>query len=136
MARIELNSGEANALVRALVEAKFHHLPYEDPEVLTSSLVARCAFELAAQAEWEAESRHGPSARDDWRRWLRVTPDRAEWRRALANAQEVWSSSWSRWSMLERADAIRLLFAPFECADVPAFVLAVEGSLGGVAGAG
>jgi hypothetical protein len=126
MPSIELKHGEANALVRAIVEAKFRPPPHEDVEVLTSPMVARVVSELAVAAELEAEAAHGAKARQDWQRWMTISSDRPEWAVALLNAEEALSSAWRGWSASQRSDAVVLLFAPFRCADTSKFVAELD----------
>ena len=129
MPSLELREYEANALLRALIEAKFHGTDVHDPDILTSPLIARCAFELVAQARREDEARDGESAAGKWQSWLRCSPERDEWRTAVANACETWKSAWNRWHDNERLQAVRLLFAPFECASPGQFIREVEEGL-------
>jgi hypothetical protein len=136
MPSFELREYEANALIRALVEAKFHGTDVQDPEILTSPMIARCALELVAQARREDEARDGEAATVGWRRWLHCSPDRHEWRTAVANARETWKSAWSRWNDQERLEAVRFLFAPFDCASPEQFLREVEMGLGRTGDAG
>lgn len=136
MPTLELKTYEAYALVRALVEAKFHGTDVQDPEVLTSPMVARCALEFASQAQREAEIRDGERGRNEWLRWLRCSPDRREWKIAVANACATWRPIWNGWTSDQRLEAVRLLFAPFECTAPEEFIREVVAGMTVSAGAG
>lgn len=101
------------ALLRAIVEAKFHHAP-NDTDVPGSAVLARVADRLRDAVVEEEIRREGPAAAARWREWAAIGPDRPEWSAALRFASETWRDAWNGWSKEERIAAASWLLSPFE----------------------
>ena len=70
------------ALLRAIVEAKFHSAP-NDTDVPGSMILARLAARLRDALVAEEVRLEGASAAARWREWAAIGPERAEWLGAL-----------------------------------------------------
>ena len=101
------------ALLRAIVEAKFHSAP-NDTDVPGSAILARLADRLRAAVVEEEVRREGARAEARWRDWATIGPDRPEWSLALRFASESWRDAWAGWSEDERIAAATWLLSPFQ----------------------
>ena len=104
---------ELLALLRAVMEAKFHRDP-EDLLVPGSAILAEVANRLARAVRDEAIRIEGDAARSRWSTWIQIGPDRDEWKSAVTYAAAMWKKIWPKWSVDERRVAARCLLSPFE----------------------
>ena len=120
------------ALLRAIVEAKFHGAP-NDTDVPGSAVLARVAERLRDAVVAEEVRREGPKADARWREWAAIDPDRPEWSAALKFASEAWRDAWSRWAEDERLAAATGLLSPFKAEphQIQAFLAGVAVALAG-----
>jgi hypothetical protein len=105
------------ALLRAIVEAKFHKDP-DDLDVPGSSILARIAVRIRDEAVAEEVRREGPVAEARWREWINLGPERREWQGAKDYAAVAWKDAWPAWSADERRAAAEHLLSPFELGEV------------------
>lgn len=104
---------ELVALLRAVLEAKFHKDP-DDTDVPGSAILARVAIRLRDAAIAEEVRRDGAAAEDRWREWMKLGPERSEWEGAMAYAVVAYKDAWASWSTDERIAAVEELLSPFE----------------------
>ena len=121
------------ALLRAIVEAKFHSTP-NDTDVPGSAILARLAARLRDAVVAEEVRLEGASTAVRWREWAAIGPERAEWSSALRFANEAWCDSWAGWSEDERIAAATELLSPFEPEprQLEAFLAVAAAALAGV----
>jgi hypothetical protein len=105
--------GELLALLRAIIEAKFHR-EADDRDVPGSTLLAAAAIRIRDAVVAFEVAREGAAAKERWDKWMSLAPDRPEWGRARAYASSMWKAIWPRWSDEERLRAAEALLAPFE----------------------
>ncbi|WP_438006701.1 hypothetical protein WME89_50420 [Sorangium sp. So ce321] len=111
---IEIKSHpEALALLRAIVEAKFHPNP-DDLDVPGSSILAALAIRIRDSVVAEEVRREGNSAAERWSSWSRLVPSRPEWAAARDFASSYWRGVWEKWSEAQKRDAVAVLLSPFE----------------------
>jgi len=120
---------EMRALLRAVIEAKFHRDP-DDIVVPGSPLVADVVNRLARAVAEESIRIDGDAARDRWSAWIHIGPERDEWKSAVAYATSLWPKMWPKWSVEKRRVVARVLLSPFELEDatLDAFLREVEAS--------
>lgn len=118
------------ALLRAVIEAKFHSQP-NDTDVPGSAILARLAERLRDVVVAEEVRREGTTAAKRWQRWAAITPSRPEWSAALQFAAESWRDVWNNWSGDERIAAATWLMSPYEPepTQLDVFLKAVAGAL-------
>ncbi|HZF51370.1 MAG TPA: hypothetical protein VE093_22085 [Polyangiaceae bacterium] len=104
---------ELLALLRAIVEAKFHKDP-DDFDVPGSAILARIAVRIRDEALAEEVRREGSVAEARWREWINLGPERREWQEAKDYAAVAWKDAWAKWSADERRVAAKHLLSPFE----------------------
>jgi hypothetical protein len=107
------DAGELTALLRAIVEAKFHSAE-RDPECATGAVLAEVARRIRDALVAHDERRDGARARARAQWWSKLTPERTEWSIAIESANEFWATSWPRWDDGTRRAVVRDLLAPFE----------------------
>jgi hypothetical protein len=117
---------ELRALLRAIVEAKFHDNP-EDLDVPHSAILARVALRIRDEVVAEEVRRDG-SAQTRWQEWMVLGPERPEWSQAKRFAVVAWRAAWKTWSAEDRRAAAAYLFSPFEASEagLDAFLLEVD----------
>jgi hypothetical protein len=120
---------ELNALLRAVIEAKFHRDP-DDLDVPGSALLADVVNRLARAVAEESIKIDGDAARTRWSAWIHTGPERDEWKSAVVYAASMWPKIWPKWSVEDRRVAARQLLSPFELEDatLDAFLREVEAS--------
>jgi hypothetical protein len=112
MATIEIDSAaDLTALLRAILEAKFHAAPNDD-DVPGSSILAALANRICDALTTAEIQKEGPVAHRRWLEWRALTPARREWNVAISYATRMWATAWPRWSERQREDAARDLVAP------------------------
>ncbi|WP_437997797.1 hypothetical protein WMF26_45300 [Sorangium sp. So ce185] len=122
---------ELLALLRAIVEAKFHKDP-DDLDVPGSAILARVAVRIRDEIVAEEVRREGGVAEARWREWIDLGPERREWEGAKDYATVAWRDAWAKWSADERRVAAKHLLSPFEPgeAGLLRFLAEVEVALG------
>lgn len=123
---------EMLAVLRALVEAKFHG-ETEDYDVPGSAILAEVAIRVRDAVIAEEVRRDGVAAEHRWRDWVRLDESRAEWVGARRYALSEWTNVWARWSDAERLAAAAALLSPFEPGQegLRRFLAEVAAGLGG-----
>ena len=112
MAIIEIDStADLTALLRTILEAKFHDAPNDD-DVPGSSILAAVANRICDALTTAEIQKTGPDAQRRWLEWRALTPARREWKVAISYATRTWAKKWSRWSERQKEDAARDLVAP------------------------
>jgi hypothetical protein len=126
------SQAERLALLRAIVEAKFHKDP-DDLDVPGSAILARVAVRIRDEAVAEEVRREGPVAEARWREWINLGPERREWQGAKDYAVVAWRGAWAKWSADERRVAAEHLLSPFDLgeAGLLKFLAEIEEALGG-----
>ncbi|WP_437968478.1 hypothetical protein WMF04_03935 [Sorangium sp. So ce260] len=104
---------EALALLRVIVEAKFHSNP-DDRDVPGSSVLAALAVRIRESVVAEEIRREGAVAAERWSEWSRLGPSRPEWAAARDFAASSWREIWGEWSEAQKRDAATVLLSPFE----------------------
>jgi hypothetical protein len=104
---------ELLALLRAIVEAKFHKDP-GDLDVPGSAVLAQVALRVRDAVIAFEVQREGAAAEARWQHWVRLDPTRPEWEGARSYAAAEWVRVWARWSAEERYRAAVALLSPFE----------------------
>jgi hypothetical protein len=107
---------ELLAVLRAIVEAKFHGNPC-DLDVPGSAVLARFAIRVRDAVVAEESRRHPEAGAAHWRKWTRIGPEREEWGAARTYAVAMWQSCWDTWSPEERRTAAAALLAPYEAGE-------------------
>jgi hypothetical protein len=104
---------ELLALLRAIVEAKFHKDP-DDLDVPGSAILARVAVRIRDEIVAEEVRREGRVAEARWREWVNLGSERREWEGAKGYAAVAWRDAWANWSTDDRRAAARYLLSPFD----------------------
>ena len=111
------DEAELRALIKALIEAKFHPAP-ECPEVQGSPSVARLC-ERAVEAIAQCEESKGKSGNADrtraWFRDVRNNLVLTAVRRQIAEHAD--SKLWIEWPAEKRAEFVRMLLSPYVADD-------------------
>jgi hypothetical protein len=92
---------ELLALLRAVMEAKFHRDP-EDLDVPGSTILAEVSNRLARAVLDEEIRIDGDVARSRWATWNQIGPERDEWKTAVKYATAMWEKIWPKWSVDRR----------------------------------
>lgn len=121
---------ELLALLRAIVEAKFHKDP-ADLDVPGSTVLASVASRVRDAVIAEEVRREGAVAEARWQQWIRLDATRPEWDGAKTYAVGEWGRPWARWSEEERRQAAVALLSPFapEEAALQQFLAEVDSEL-------
>ncbi|WP_437723154.1 hypothetical protein [Sorangium sp. So ce861] len=104
---------ELLALLRAIIEAKFHKNP-DDLDVPGSAILARVAVRIRDEIVAEEVRREGGVAEARWRDWINLGPERREWEGAKDYAVVAWRDAWANWSADDRRAAAQYLLSPFD----------------------
>lgn len=107
------DEAELRALLKALIEAKFHPAP-ECPEVQGSSYVARLC-ERAVEAIAQCEESKGKSGNADrTRAWFRDVQNNLVLKAVRSQiAEHANSTAWLQWPIEKRVEFVRDLLSPY-----------------------
>lgn len=107
---------EEFALLRIILEAKFHDEP-EDDGLSGSEPLSRIGDQLFACVVARDVERLGDEVAERWQRWRMLTPERREWKVACERAVSAFGREWDTLPLSDWKEPMRNVLLPFEVTD-------------------